>query len=212
MGITPDFRPRPAKPKTAAQAAARAREEAVAARKAVAAKRRRKRWTIVLVAAAVLAVVFAVISFDLLTPAAEAAEGEALRALGQIVTAEIVYSARHGDRGFAATLGDLGPGAEGLIEGRLAVGQVAGYTFTLTPGDRDEQGRLRHFAVTARPMSPGLRSFYSNETGVIRFTEENRLATGDDPPLVRPVEEEAPAGGQTAAPATEQPAAPPAAK
>lgn len=71
-----------------------------------------------------------------------------------------------------------------LIDGVLAKGQKSGYIFTYTPGKAD--GDLLPYAITARPMTfgkTGTRSFFTDETGVIRQTKEGRAATKDDPPI-----------------------------
>ncbi len=181
MGITPDFKPRPAKPKTATEAAARAREEAAAAKKAAGAAKRRRRWTIILGVAAVAAVLLVLLNLGLFTPGSVEAQGNALRAIGMINTAQFIYSARHPDRGFAASLGQLED--ERLIDGRLAGGSVSGYTLTFTAGDPGEDGRITSYTLTARSLTPGQPSFFSDQTGVIRSTSEGREATADDPQL-----------------------------
>jgi hypothetical protein len=55
-----------------------------------------------------------------------------------------------------------------------------GYNLSYAPGEA--QGRITHFALTAQPERYGFRSFYLDETGVLRATRENRPATSDDPP------------------------------
>jgi len=181
MGITPDFKPRPKKPKTAAEAAAMAREEAAAAKKAVGAARRRRRWMIFAAVAAVAAVILVLLNLGLFTPGGVEAQGNALRAIGMINTAQFIYSARHPDRGFAASLAQLE--GDRLIDGRLASGSVSGYTLRLTAGDAGQDGRITSYILTARSLTPGQPSFYADQTGVIRSTTTGRDATADDPPL-----------------------------
>jgi hypothetical protein len=186
MGITPDPKPRAVKPKVGAAAAARA--EVDAAKKAAAAVRRRRLWMIFGAVAAVVAVVFVLINLGLFTPSDVEAQGNALRALGMLNTAQFIYSARHPDQGFATSLGQLE--GDRLIDGRLASGSVSGYTLRLTAGDAGEDGRITSYTLTARSLSPGQSSFFSNQTGAIRSTMEGRDATADDPQL----------GSQAAAP------------
>jgi hypothetical protein len=181
MGITPDFKPRPAKPKTAAEATVRAREEAAAAKKAAAAAKRRRRWMIFGGAAAAVAAVLVLLNLGLFTPGGVEAQGNALRAIGMINTAQFIYSARHPDQGFATTLDQLQ--GDRLIDGRLAAGQVSGYTLRLTAGEPDKDGRVTSYTLTARSLAPGQSSFFADQTGVIRSTTEGRDATADDPPL-----------------------------
>ena len=45
---------------------------------------------------------------------------------------------------------------------------------------------VKSYTLTARPLvyyRTGTRSFFTDETGVIRMTAEDRAATADDPPL-----------------------------
>jgi len=44
------------------------------------------------------------------------------------------------------------------------------------------EGRITHYSLVAQPERYGFRSFYLDETGVLRATRENRPAAGDDPP------------------------------
>lgn len=186
MGITPDPKPRAVKPKVSVAAAARA--EAEAAKKAAAAARRRRLWMIFGAVAAVVAGALVLVNLGLFMPSDVEAQGNALRALGMLNTAQFIYSARHPDQGFATSLGQLE--GDRLIDGRLASGSVSGYTVALTPGEPNEQGRVTTYTLTARSLSPGQSSFFSNQTGAIRSTTESRDATPDDPQL----------GSQAAAP------------
>jgi hypothetical protein len=55
-----------------------------------------------------------------------------------------------------------------------------GYTLTYTATEL--QGRITHYSLVAQPERYGFRSFYLDETGILRATRENRPATPDDPP------------------------------
>jgi len=66
-----------------------------------------------------------------------------------------------------------------LNDSVLSSGTKDGYAFS-TSGD------THAFTVNARPLtygSTGTRSFFANETGVIRYTRETRPATVEDPTL-----------------------------
>jgi type IV pilus assembly protein PilA len=90
----------------------------------------------------------------------------------------------------------------GLIDRRLAGGQKDGYIFTYTPqfpNDADgpvvspkaaakgcTSGGASGFTVTADPVqrnTTGVRSFFSDQTGVIRYSTNGESATADSPPL-----------------------------
>ncbi len=61
-----------------------------------------------------------------------------------------------------------------------------GYTFLLTAGLTDEQGKITTFSIVARPVEYGVTgwaNFFSDETGVIRYIAEDRPATAEDSPL-----------------------------
>ncbi len=113
--------------------------------------------------------------------------------LRTISTAEINYSLTF-DKGYSASLRELGPPSEGeqpsasaayFIDSELASGTKAGYVFTYTPGPRDAKGRITSYALTARTLKyeGGDKNYYSDQTGVIRFTQEDRPATAQDPPI-----------------------------
>lgn len=122
-------------------------------------------------------------------------ESSAVGSVRTIVTAQFTYAATYPERGFAPTLATLGPPPRGeptspeavdFIDMNLAAGERAGYRFILVPAPPDESGKINAFVVHARPLEferTGVRSFRSDESGIIRFTVEDRLAHEDDPPL-----------------------------
>ena len=78
------------------------------------------------------------------------------------------------------------PERANLIDEVLDTGEKYGYRFTFTPGPRDEEGKITSYGLTARPLTykrTSCRSFFTDETGVIRATEKDRLATINDPPV-----------------------------
>lgn len=114
-------------------------------------------------------------------------EASAIGELRTICTAQSSYAEKHPDKSFAAGLSDLGPppGAD-FIDPQLASGTRHGYAFTIVPGPADSRGRITKYAVTARPQAfqqSGTRSFFTDESGVIRFTAEDRPPTAQDRPL-----------------------------
>ena len=121
-------------------------------------------------------------------------EASAVGSLRSINTSETWYASTYG-KGFSPTLAALGPPPASeapnaahadLIDSVLASGQKSGYNFTYTPGSRDAQGRIFSYTVVAQPATPsvsGNRSFFTDETGVIRITGENRPASVSDTPI-----------------------------
>jgi hypothetical protein len=107
---------------------------------------------------------------------AKANEESAIASMRLIPTACSVYQTSY-SHGYPAKLSFLGPppivarpddfGAD-LIDGALASGTKDGYVFEYRAG-RQVRGEIRGFKVVARPISRGTgRSFYVDETAVIR--------------------------------------------
>lgn len=69
---------------------------------------------------------------------------------------------------------------------RLAaqVAQSVNYQVQYTPGPADPNGAIRTFTLQARAGNYGFRNFFTDDTGVLRATRENRPATSADPPYV----------------------------
>jgi hypothetical protein len=102
-------------------------------------------------------------------------------------TAQVFYRDSHQKTGFARSLSELGPapGAD-LIDAVLASGKKSEYTFVISALPPDEQGRTTKYTIVARPMRynrSGTRSFFTDESGIVRSTTANRAATVDDDPL-----------------------------
>jgi type IV pilus assembly protein PilA len=113
-------------------------------------------------------------------------EASAVGSLRTINVAQVEYARTHPDRGFASSLAELGPGSDDpLIESVLASGKKSGYVFILTAAPPDSHGRIVRYVITARPQHYGKtkHSFFTDESGVLRFTTENRAATAEDPVL-----------------------------
>lgn len=129
---------------------------------------------------AALFFLFASISFGHSTTS----ESTAVGSLRSIYNAEIEYSKTHPSQGFAETLPDLGPlpGA-GLIDASVASGARNGYRLELIAGPVSASGRIESFVAIARPKHfarEGMRSFLVDETGVFRYTANNRAPTQRD--------------------------------
>jgi hypothetical protein len=89
-------------------------------------------------------------------------------------------------KGYARTLKELGPTGAHFLEPVIASGKKDGYRFRFVPEHTARNQPIRHYTITASPLKrlvKDQRSFFTDETGVIRFTTENRAATPADPPL-----------------------------
>ncbi|HEX4771293.1 MAG TPA: prepilin-type N-terminal cleavage/methylation domain-containing protein [Bryobacteraceae bacterium] len=114
-----------------------------------------------------------------------AQETGAIAGLKTIYQAEIQYQSEFGD--FATSLAQLGPPAAtggtegpssaGLIAGGLAGGNSSGYVFTVTQTPTG-------YSVTAVPKtfnSTGRRTFYSDQSGIVRQNWGSDPATANSP-------------------------------
>ncbi len=106
-----------------------------------------------------------------------APSSSAIGSVRHLVTSQRVYSETTGD-GNAASLEKLY--SSNLIDSMLASGTKDGYTFILSTDAGNDS-----FAIHATPITYDARprSFYTDQTGVIRYTTEDRPATVDDNPL-----------------------------
>ena len=103
---------------------------------------------------------------NLLAARRAANEVSAMNSLRTISSAETVYYSTRGE-GKYGTLNELA--AEGLIDSKLATGTKNGYNFTIELTNDETSGE--GFAAVGVPItyrSTGLRSFYIDESSVIR--------------------------------------------
>jgi type IV pilus assembly protein PilA len=118
---------------------------------------------------------------NLLAARAAANEGSTIRALRQVSAAESTYSSIHGTYG---TLEELA--AEQLIDGDIVAGTRNGYRIKIDLSNSQDADTLG-FQLVAVPLTypnSGRRSFYLDETGVIRAVDSRgRDATEFDDPL-----------------------------
>ncbi len=126
--------------------------------------------------AGVWAIVWFALPLRYVNPTAEA-EARARDALDDLHAALASYAGSEGN--FPPSLEPLGDRV------RLAAqwAQTAGYQLQYTPAQPGADGRVHAYSLLARPGNYGFRNFYSDETGVIRATREDRPATLHDPPI-----------------------------
>jgi type IV pilus assembly protein PilA len=142
----------------------------------------------------IVVVLFILASMPPYVPRERGNEASAVGSMRTINTAEITYADTY-KSGYSPSLAALAPppgsaqpsaSAAGLIDDVLARGVKNGYRLTYTPGQPDKDGHIGTYTVTARPLEfgkSGRRSYFTDQSGVIRVTEENRPATVKDPPL-----------------------------
>lgn len=105
-------------------------------------------------------------------PESEAHGGAAITELQQALAA---YQSTEGD--FPSSLEPLGTRAHDALQEV----QSGRYTLQYTPGNPESSGSIKTYALTARAGNYGYLNFFTDETGVIRATRENRTATAADP-------------------------------
>ena len=110
-------------------------------------------------------------------PAARA-EARAVEALAEVHTALAAYAAAQGGS-FPSSLEALGDRARAPAQKAMS----EGYQVQYTAGPPGSDGMVHSYVLLARPGNYGYFNFYTDETGVLRATPENRPATPQDPPI-----------------------------
>lgn len=119
------------------------------------------------------------------TPLILRTEGPAINNLRLIYNAQMTYQATSGNGNFGL-LSDLY--FAGLINANLGFGEFGGYHFVATIIHQIPEVRPAALHLTAIPVqynSTGIRSFYINETGVLRGADKNGLAATVEDPVIK---------------------------
>ena len=117
----------------------------------------------------------------------------AVGCLRSINTAEAYYAKEYG-KGFSPTLAALGvppegakvsPMAAGLLDSSLTRGTKSNFVFTYRAGARGVDGKISAYTVVAEPLKweKGVKIFFTDQTAVIRETDQNRRPRASDPEL-----------------------------
>lgn len=127
-----------------------------------------------LIVIAIIGIIAAIAVPNLLASRRAANEASAIAALRIISSAQVTYRTIYGSGDFAASGPDLATAM--LIDniiGAPAPASKSGYNFTIT-GAADE------YEIKAEPVSfgsTGTRSFYTNEIGIIHYTQAAAAGT-----------------------------------
>lgn len=114
------------------------------------------------------------VRFENPRPVAERSALEAVRDLQrQLATYE------NGAGSFPSSLEALGDPAREAAQAAMS----GGYSLRYTPAQPDPSGNPRAYALVAIPRNYGYESLYTDQSGVIHATRDNRPATAQDPPL-----------------------------
>lgn len=141
-----------------------------------------------------LLIIAAIAIPNLLRARTAANEASAVGSLRTLNVALVTYASTYPAQGFAPDIASLGSPpagvqsdahAAGLIDEVLASGRRSGYVFTYTVTEKDANGSLTGYTITAEPAVPGStgqRYLFTDQSGVIRM-ERDRPATQESPPL-----------------------------
>lgn len=106
------------------------------------------------------------------------AETQAVEAL-ETVRGSLASYAQAQSGAYPATLEALGA----PVRQAAQMAQGEGYQLIYTPGSQGPDGVIQTYTLEARAGNYGYRNFFTDVSGVIRVTSENRSATSEDPPL-----------------------------
>jgi type IV pilus assembly protein PilA len=129
-----------------------------------------------LIVVAIILIIAAIAIPNLMKSRMAANESSAVGSVRTLNTAEVTYSASCPNVGFSATIVELNTGGvcaggTGIIDNVLATGVKSGYQFTYTPVATN--GLNTTYTTTATPLTVGVtgqRGFFSDQTGVIRYS------------------------------------------
>lgn len=139
----------------------------------------RKGFTLVeiMIVVAIIALLAAIAIPNLLRARLNANESAALAAMQTLVAGATSY--RGVEPAYPLNLAALSGANPPYIDTVLGAGAKQGYNFSLT-------GAANVFTATATPQAAnvtGTRSFFTDQSGVIRFTDAGGAATVADPPV-----------------------------
>ena len=141
-----------------------------------------------LIVVAIILIIAAIAIPNLLKARISANESSAVGTVRTISTATVRYAAQCPNLGFPAAVANLGPGAgdcgaAAIVDQVLVGGTKSGYNFVYAPGAANPAGVVTTYTYNADPIPPrgvsGQRSFYLDQTGVIRYNQTAAAGPGD---------------------------------
>jgi type IV pilus assembly protein PilA len=148
-----------------------------------------------LIVVAIILIIAAIAIPNLLKSRIAANEASAVGSVRTINTAEVTYAATYPNTGFSKDLISLSANGQpatadsthaGLIDDVLGAGKKSGYSFTAVGVLDGGSGLYTTYTVTADPITGGTtgqRSFFSDQSGVIRYNAAGGGANTTNPPL-----------------------------
>ncbi|MCH7958661.1 MAG: prepilin-type N-terminal cleavage/methylation domain-containing protein [Candidatus Hydrogenedentes bacterium] len=147
-----------------------------------------------MIVVAIIGIIVAITVPAFLTSRMNANESSAIASLRMISTSQAGFLAAglrddnvdgQADYGTLTQLGDGTLSGEPFIDQLMALGMKQGYQLTIfvTPGGGASAARYDAYAVPASITQTGIRKFYINEEGVIRYTSDGSNPTTASSPL-----------------------------
>jgi type IV pilus assembly protein PilA len=141
-----------------------------------------------------LLIIAAIVIPNLLRARMAANEASAVGSLRTYNTAMITYAVQCPNQGYPTSLTFLGPGATGadkctranLVDSLMGTEMPVknGYRFFYAAESYDASGHVMRYALAADPVAPGttgMRHFFTDESGVIRFSRRSGADVHSEP-------------------------------
>jgi type IV pilus assembly protein PilA len=144
-----------------------------------------------LIVVAIILIIAAIAIPNLLRSRMAANEASAVGSIRTINTSAVTYSSTYPANGYPANLAALGgavpcvalPTNACLIDAVLAAGTKSGYTFVLVNDGASPSVSYTVTGIPATVGTSGQRSFFSDQSGVIRYNTTGGTPSVGDAPL-----------------------------
>jgi prepilin-type N-terminal cleavage/methylation domain-containing protein len=146
-----------------------------------------------LIVVAIILIIAAIAIPNLLRSRMAANEASAVGSIRTMNTSAVTYSSTYPSAGFPLTLAAMGQTGTGvcsasstqgcLLDSVLTLGTKSGYVFTWSSDGLNPSVNYSVVGVPVVPGSSGQRGFFSDQSGVIRYTTDGTAPTLASPPL-----------------------------
>jgi type IV pilus assembly protein PilA len=144
-----------------------------------------------LIVVAIILIIAAIAIPNLLRSRMAANEASSVGSIRTINTAAVTYSSTYPANGFPVSLAAMGganpctaaPANACLLDAVLSGGTKSGYKFTWTGDGATPSVNYTVNGVPVNVGSSGQRGFFSDQSGVIRYTTDGTAPTAASPPL-----------------------------
>jgi type IV pilus assembly protein PilA len=140
-----------------------------------------------LIVVAIILIIAAIAIPNLLRSRMAANEASAVGSLRTLNTAAVTYSSTYPSIGYPNTLGALAPSATAtsaaadLVDSVLASGTKSGYSFAWSAGGTTPSNGYSITADAVAQGTSGTRGFYTDQSGVIRYSAANGATSANSP-------------------------------